>query len=149
MIPVPRWQHEDGSVVEFSTAGWKSNDAAKTRWLTQMSDLTSSTPVISPLIRMWLDEYCRPLELPGPPEDFSPTNDHNMLETGVDDIAFPPARDRQFQGSDEQAKRRVRITKRSIDKACEEFFRSLGMPIKVGGDVWRRAKGAFRPRHTD
>jgi hypothetical protein len=44
--------------VEFSTAGWRSDDAAKTRWLTQMSDLTSATPVISPLIRMWLEEYC-------------------------------------------------------------------------------------------
>ena len=149
MIPVSRWQHEDGSVVEFSTAGWKSNDAAKTRWLTQMSDLSSSTPVISPLIRMWLEEYCRPLELPGPPEDFSPANDHNMLETGGDDIAFLPARDCQFQGSDERAKRRVRITKRSIDKACEEFFRSRGMPIKASGDVWRRAKAAFRSRHTE
>jgi hypothetical protein len=101
MIPISRWQHEDGSIVEFSTAGWKSDDAAKTRWLTQMSDLTSSTPVISPLIRMWLEEYCRPIELPGPPEDFSSTDDHNMSETGIDDIAFPPARDHQVQGSDE------------------------------------------------
>ena len=149
MSPVSRWQHQDGSVVEFSTAGWKSDDPAKTRWLTQMSDLSSSTPVISPLIRMWLQEYCRPIELPGPPEDFSPTNDHNMLETGVDDIAFPSARDRQVQGSEEQAKRRARITTRSIDKACEEFFRSRCMPIKVGGDVWRRSKAAFRSRHTD
>jgi hypothetical protein len=149
MIPVSRWQHEDGSIVEFSTAGWKSDDATKTRWLTQMSDLTSATPVISPLIRMRLEEYCQPLELPGPPEDFSPANDHNMLETGVDDIAFHQARDRQFQGSDEQAKRRARITKRSIDKVCEEFFRSRGMSIKVGDDVWRRAKGAVRSKQTD
>jgi hypothetical protein len=95
MIPISRWQHEDGSIVEFSTAGWKSEDAAKTRWLTQMSDLTSSSPVISPLIRMWLEEYCRPIELPGPTEDVCSTDDHNMSETGVDDIAFQPARDRE------------------------------------------------------
>jgi hypothetical protein len=44
---VLRWQHDDGSIVEFSTSGWKSDDAAKTRWLNQMSDLCSSAKPVS------------------------------------------------------------------------------------------------------
>jgi hypothetical protein len=133
MSLVLRWQHEDGSVVEFSTAGWKSDDPVKARLLNQMSDLTSLTPVISPLIRMWLQAYCEPIELRGQPEVFSSATDQNVSQTGVEDEAFRAAGDGQVDDAGEEVKRRMRITIRSVANACDEFFRSRGMSIKVRG----------------
>jgi hypothetical protein len=42
------WKHEDRSIIEFSEHGWKSDDAEKATWLTQMSDLCSSSPTVPP-----------------------------------------------------------------------------------------------------
>jgi hypothetical protein len=53
------WKHEDGSIIEFSEHGWKSDDAEKATWLTEMSDLCSSSPTAAPGIRVWLQRYCR------------------------------------------------------------------------------------------
>jgi hypothetical protein len=53
------WKHEDGSIIEFSEHGWKSDDAEKATWLTEMSDLYSSSPTVPPEIRVWLQRYCR------------------------------------------------------------------------------------------
>ena len=112
---VLRWQH----------------DAAKTRWLNQMSDLCSSTPVISPGIRIWLQEYCRLIEVRRPLEVFSDASDHDESGAGDDDKAFSPPGDR-----------RLRIVMRSIRTACEQFFRSRSMSIKGSGTVWQRGKRA-------
>jgi hypothetical protein len=126
---VLRWQHDDGSIVEFSTSGWKSDDAAKTRWLNQISDLCSSTPVISPGIRIWLQENCRLIEVRRPPEVFSDASDHDKSGAGEDDKAFLPPGGRRL---------------RSIQTACEQFFRSRGMWTKGSGTVWQRDKQAVQ-----
>jgi hypothetical protein len=57
-----KWEHRDGSIVEFSPAGWKSDDPEKADWLTKMNQLSSSSPVIGPGIRIWLQEHCELIE---------------------------------------------------------------------------------------
>jgi hypothetical protein len=57
-----KWEHRDGSIVEFSPAGWKSDDPEKADWLTKMNQLSSSSPVIAPGIRIWLQEHCELIE---------------------------------------------------------------------------------------
>jgi hypothetical protein len=53
-----KWLHRDGSVIEFSPQGWSSDDPKKAGWLTRMNQLTSSDPVISPGVRLWLQGEC-------------------------------------------------------------------------------------------
>ena len=60
------WKHEDGSIIEFSEHGWESDDAQKGKWLTEMSDLYSSSPTASPQIRVWLKAHCRLASFKGP-----------------------------------------------------------------------------------
>ena len=55
-------------MVEFSKDGWKTDDAEKTKWLMQMSDLRSLNPAISPAIRAWLKAHCELLAFSGPGE---------------------------------------------------------------------------------
>ena len=129
---VLRWQHDDGSIVEFSASGWKSDDAAETRWLNQMSDLCSSTPVISPGIHIWLQEYCRLIEVRRPSEVLSDASNHDESGAG-DDKAF------SLPGG-----RWLRITMRTIQTACEQFFRSRGMSTKGSGTVSPRGKQAVQ-----
>lgn len=61
-----RWKHKDGSVVEFSDHGWRSDDPEKNDWLIKINELCSTSPVIAPMIRMWLRETCRLIESKGP-----------------------------------------------------------------------------------
>jgi hypothetical protein len=58
------WRHSDGSLVQLSETGWRSTDPEKNEWLVKMSELCSTAPVIPPVIRMWLEEYCelRPVQ---------------------------------------------------------------------------------------
>jgi hypothetical protein len=57
-----KWKHQDGSMIEFSAVGWRSDDPGKAEWLTKMNQLSSSTPAIAPGIRLWLQEYCELIE---------------------------------------------------------------------------------------
>jgi hypothetical protein len=61
-----RWRHKDGSIIEFSDQGWTSNDPRKRRWLLRMSALCSSSPALTPRIRVWLENNCRLIEFTGP-----------------------------------------------------------------------------------
>jgi hypothetical protein len=141
MSLILKWRHKDGSVVQFSIAGWKSSDPAKSRWLNQMSNACSSTPTISIAIRIWLKQYCRPIEIRGEGTAVSGANGRNESETGTHRNCFPSAEALPNQGSGKQAKRRARISVRTIENACDEFFRSRGMSV-VNDNVWRRDKGA-------
>ena len=66
-----KWRHRDGSTIEFSPAGWTSNDPLKTDWLTKMSQLPSSVPSIPPVIRTWIREECELISF-GEPEYLRP-----------------------------------------------------------------------------
>ena len=65
-------------MVEFSKDGWKTDDAEKTKWLMQMSDLRSLNPAISPAIRAWLKAHCELLAFSGPGETIASNLDRNQ-----------------------------------------------------------------------
>jgi hypothetical protein len=65
-------------MVEFSKDGWKTDDAEKTKWLMQMSDLCSLSPALSPAIRAWLEERCELLAFSGPGEAIPSNLDRNL-----------------------------------------------------------------------
>jgi hypothetical protein len=64
-----RWKHADGSIVEFSERGWRSDDPEKNDWLIKTSELCSSFPVAAPAIRIWLQENCQLVQFTGPDAD--------------------------------------------------------------------------------
>ena len=66
-----KWKHRDGSTIEFSPAGWTSNDPIKADWLTKMSQLSSLAPSIPPVIRNWIQEECELIAF-GEPEYLEP-----------------------------------------------------------------------------
>ena len=53
-----KWKHRDGSTIEFSPAGWISDDPQKAFWLRTMDQLSGSVPSIPPVIRNWLRQEC-------------------------------------------------------------------------------------------
>ena len=61
-----RWKHRDGSTVEFSPAGWASDDPLKADWLLKMNELSSSGPAICPATRVWLQNECELVKVSGP-----------------------------------------------------------------------------------
>jgi hypothetical protein len=61
-----RWKHKDGSLVEFSDHGWRSDDPKKNEWLIKINELCSTSPLIAPIIRIWLQETCQLAESKGP-----------------------------------------------------------------------------------
>jgi hypothetical protein len=67
-----RWRHRDGSIIEFSERGWTSDDPKKCRWLIQMSELFSSSPALTPRIKVWLKNNCRLIGFIGPEESKTP-----------------------------------------------------------------------------
>jgi len=61
-----RWKHKDGPLVEFSDHGWRSDDPEKNEWLIKINELCSTSPLIAPIIRIWLQETCQLAESKGP-----------------------------------------------------------------------------------
>lgn len=133
-----RWKHADGSIVEFSDQGWGSDDPEKNEWLNKMSQLSASYPVLSPAIRMWLRENCQLIEFSGQEANVSPIpvdrgagNEIDKLEAlagAADGGDSPDLRDRIRLLV--RTRRKAKITTRSISMACDNFFRSRGMPSR-------------------
>jgi hypothetical protein len=61
-----KWRHRDGSTIEFSSNGWRSNDPEKADWLSKMDQLHGSNPAIPPAIRNWLKQECELIGVRGP-----------------------------------------------------------------------------------
>jgi hypothetical protein len=131
------WKHEDGSIIEFSEHGWKSDDAEKATWLTEMSDLCSSSPTVPPGIHVWLQSYCRLIACEVPEGMISTDRSHNTSGERSNDPNLPI---RKIMGSlHKRRNQAVRVTQRSINSACDLFFRSRGMPLKEPfNECWRR-----------
>jgi hypothetical protein len=133
-----RWKHADGSIVEFSDQGWGSDDPEKNEWLNKMSQLSASYPVLSPAIRMWLRENCHLIEFSGQEGSGSPIrvdhgsgNEIDKLEAlagAADGGDSPDIRDRIRLLA--RTRRKAKITARTISMACDNFFRSRGMPSR-------------------
>jgi hypothetical protein len=60
-----KWKHLDGSMVEFSETGWRSDDPEKAGWLTKMNDLSSAETGIAPGVRICLQQYGNLVEFRG------------------------------------------------------------------------------------
>jgi hypothetical protein len=135
------WKHQDGSMVEFSKDGWKTDDAEKTKWLTQISDLGSSSPTDSPAIRAWLKAHCQLIAFHGP-EETSSSNPHRGL---TNRHASKHVRKKKARASlQNRPTQSVMVGKRMIDSACDNFFRSRGMLHKESGNNWTRSSRTDR-----
>jgi hypothetical protein len=122
------WKHEDGSFIEFSEHGWKSDDAEKATWLTEMSDLYSSSPTVPLEIRVWLQRYCRLIACEVLQGMTSTDGSRNTLGEHSNEPNLPiRKKKRSLHKRRNQA---VRVTKRSIDSGRDIFFRSRGMMSK-------------------
>ena len=118
----------DGSIIEFSEHGWKSADAEKATWLTEMSDLCSSSPIVPAGIQVWLQRYCRLIACEVPEGMISTERSRSTSGERPSDPNLPI---RKNMGSLQKRRNQaVGVTKRSIDSACDLFFRSRGMPSK-------------------
>jgi hypothetical protein len=73
-----KWRHRDGSIIEFSPAGWTSDDPLKSDWLKKMSQLSGSGPPIPAVIRNWLRAQCELIAF-GEPEYLKPPSSHISL----------------------------------------------------------------------
>jgi hypothetical protein len=135
------WKHQDGSMVEFSKDGWKTDDAEKTKWLTEISDLRRSSPTVSPAIRAWLKAHCQLISVHGP-EETSSSNPHRGL---ANRRASKPVRKKKARASLESGPTQpVMAGKRMIDLACANFFRSRGMLHKDPGHNWTQSSRTER-----
>jgi hypothetical protein len=85
---IATWRHSDGSVVELSERGWKSQDTEKSDWLTTMSDRRSTGFAIPSVIKVWLEENCQLLDVRGSPDQL--INISSLLQP-VTDIEQPDA----------------------------------------------------------
>jgi hypothetical protein len=61
-----KWRHQDGSTIEFNSAGWKSSDPTKSDWLSKMNQLHGSNSDIPTVIRDWLKAECELIDVKGP-----------------------------------------------------------------------------------
>jgi hypothetical protein len=143
-----RWKHQDGSIIEFSAKGWKSSDAEKSAWLVKTSELFSNSPVLAPAIRIWLQENCQLVEFIGPQDAVKPMRiPHDSGPELTQLAAFARAMNGGISpnfssktSSFRQTKRKARITQHTIKLACEDFFRSRGMPLQEHFNKWQRSQ---------
>ena len=141
-----RWKHKDGSIVEFSEKGWRAEDPEKDVWLRKMSARCSPSPVLTLAIKIWLRKNCKPVDFRGPDEASFSTG---LPEKRTDELERPaeiasPGKDsvsprlNERSGTCGGGKVKKVLTKRSIDAACDEFFRSRGMQLTESFNPWRR-----------
>jgi hypothetical protein len=127
-----------------------------------MSQLSASYPILSPAIRMWLRENCHLIEFSGQEGNVSPIrvdpgagNEIDKLEAlagAADGGDSPDLRDRIRLLV--RTRRKAKITARNISMACDNFFRSRGMPSR---ENFNRSSGphsmttriAFKKRKGD
>jgi hypothetical protein len=138
-----RWKHKDGSIVEFSEKGWRADDPEKGAWLNKMSAGCRPPPALTLAVKIWLQSNCELVESRGP--------------DAARNLSFNGKRGDEFEGpeadtanasqnverpSEEKSDpfrrggRKSMINHRSIELACQEFFRSRGMPLKAGFNQW-------------
>jgi hypothetical protein len=144
-----RWKHKDGSMVELSEKGWRADDPEKGAWLNKMSAGCSASAALTLAIKIWLQRNCEVVESRrlNPVRDRKGVNrkrdeefDQPEAETGNDsqNVECPSE-----EKSDpfRRGGRKAMIDHRSIELACQEFFRSRGMPLKVGFNQWSKSHG--------
>jgi hypothetical protein len=148
-----RWKHKDGSIVEFSEKGWRADDPGKDAWLNKMSARYSPSPVLTLGIKIWLQRNCQLVEFRGSDEHSflpdCPEKRRSELERSVK-VASPPNKSvsslpNERSRSGRGGKGKTMVTKRSIDTACDAFFRSRGMQLTESFNPWRRLHSTDGP----
>ena len=139
------WVHNDGSLVEFSDQGWRSDDPKKSAWLVKMSELCSGHPVLAPAIRIWLQENCQLVQSSGPEDVIKPISvphhSGSELRRRQEPVrAVNGGISPDFSERTERARRKARITGQSVSLACNQFFRSRGMPLKQNFNACQRSQ---------
>jgi hypothetical protein len=140
-----RWKHNDGSIVEFSEKGWRTVDPGKEAWLNKMSMRNSPSPVFTLGIKIWLQKNCQLVESEGLAEADNLNNRPGKRGNEFDrpEATFGNASRSVSRPSEEKSEvvrpagRKAMISQRSIELACDEFFRSRGMRPK-DFNQWRR-----------
>jgi hypothetical protein len=130
-----RWKHKDGSIVEFSERGWRTDDPGKEAWLTKMSVRNSPSPVFTLGVKIWLQKNCQLVESGGLDEADNLNNfpgergyEFDRPETTVGIASHSVSRPSEEKGEVVRPPgRKAMISHRSIELACDEFFRSRGM----------------------
>jgi hypothetical protein len=133
-----RWRHKDGSIVDFSEKGWRTDDPGKDAWLNKMSVRNSPSPVLTLGIKIWLQRNCQLVELRGLDKAHNlnsfPGKRGNAFERpeaaagNASHNVSPPSNEKSE--AVRPAGRKAKISQHSIELACDEFFRSRGMPPK-------------------
>jgi hypothetical protein len=139
-----RWKHKDGSTVEFSEKGWRADDPEKDAWLNKISASCSPAPVLTLAIKIWLQSNCELVESRGLHEapDLKSFNGTRGDEFDWPEAPTGNASQNVERPSEEKSDpfrrggRKAMINHRSIELACQEFFRSRGMPLKAGFNQW-------------
>ena len=134
-----RWKHKDGSIVEFSEKGWRADDPEKEAWLTKMSAGCSPSPALTLAIKIWLQRNCELVESRGLDEahNLNGFNGKRSNECDRPEADTGSASHSVARPSDEKSDpvsrggRKAMISYRSIELACDQFFRSRGMPPKA------------------
>jgi hypothetical protein len=135
-----RWRHKDGSIVELSEKGWTADDPEKDAWLNKMSAGCSPSPALTLGIRIWLRRNCELVESRGVDEagDLKSFTGKQGDEFDWTEADTGNASQNVERPSEEKSPpfrrggRKALISHRSIELACQEFFRSRGMPLKAG-----------------
>jgi hypothetical protein len=133
-----RWKHKDGSIVEFSEKGWKTDDPGRDAWLNKMSARYSPSPVLTLGIKIWLQRNCQLVEFRGLDKTHNLNsfpgkrgNELDRPETAAGNASHsvsPPPNEKSE--AVRPAGRKAMISQHSIELACDQFFRSRGMPPK-------------------
>jgi hypothetical protein len=148
-----RWKHKDGSIVEFCEKGWRAEDPENNAWLSKMSGRCGPSPVLTRTIKIWLQKNCKPVDFRGSDElsflTDCPVKRRSELERSVK-VASPPNKSvsslpNESSRSGRGSKGKTMATKRSIDTACDEFFRSRGMQLTESFNPWRRLHSTDGP----
>ncbi len=133
-----RWKHKDGSIVEFSEKGWKTDDPGKDAWLNKMSARYSPSPVLTLGIKIWLQRNCQLVEFRGLDKAHNLNrfpgkrgHEFDRPEAAAGNASHsvsPPSNEKRE--AVRSAGRKAMISQHSIELACDQFFRSRGMPPK-------------------
>jgi hypothetical protein len=130
-----RWKHKDGSIVEFSEKGWRTDDPGRDAWLNRMSARYGPSPVLTRGIKIWLQRNCQPVEFNGLdkahhrngfPEKRGNEFDRPEAAAGYASRSISPPSNEKSRTVRPTGRKSI-ISHRSIELACDEFFSSRGM----------------------
>jgi hypothetical protein len=139
-----KWKHKDGSIVELSESGWRAEDPKRSARLRKMS----SYSVLTRAMKVWLQKNCKPVDSVESNRLSFPTSFPEKRRSQVDrptkvasrpnDSISPTPNERNPSGRKGNGK--TMATKRCIDAACDEFFRSRGIQLTEGFNSWKKVR---------